>query len=223
MKKPLLGSSEQLASFRNFVATHLKSIDVALLVPILCGTGLALLATFAIGFTVAFKKTGPYDFITHNLSVMSSLIRHGEVIGVGRRMQAPEGAVREFAYAHNANLMVGEGYYAIMGWSDQHRSYSVRLFDAQLDEVHEWVVNETAYSNKAQHTQNSPHAMEVLSDGSLLVSFDWLGLVARLDICSDLVWQREGYYHHSFAQASDGGVWTWYGEGTAYGQIQDIL
>jgi hypothetical protein len=156
--------------------------------------------------------------------IVQPLVEHKTFVAAGRLHTAPPGASREPATLHEPALSTGSGYYAILGWDSDRAAYSVFLRSATGTLLHTWPIDEMTITDKAQHRQNGPHAMEVLPDGSLLVSFDWLGLMARLDSCGRKIWSRDGYFHHSFSPAADGGMWTWYGgKLTAYGQIQDIL
>lgn len=194
-----------------------------LFVSVASGLLLLALVSAAIGFAVGYKRIWPFAQIQEAKRILRSLVTSGEVVGTGRRMPAPEGASREPAALHDPAGAIGEGYYAILAWDNGRDAYSVFLRDAAGELIHTWPIDEMAFSDKAEHRQNAPHAMEVLKDGSVVVSFDWLGLIARLDACGDVIWSREGFFHHSFSPAADGGLWTWYSEKTAYGQIQDIL
>jgi len=178
---------------------------------------------FMAGLAVAQFRLFPYDQIREVSRIAISLLEYGSVIGAGRRVLPPEGSSRETVSVHEPEAAIGEGYYALFGWDGELRSYSVRLFDSSGALAHTWPIKETSFSDKAKHLQNAPHAMELLPDGSLIVSFDWIGLMARVDACGDAIWVRDGFFHHSFSPASDGGIWTWYGEKSAYGQFQYIL
>ena len=184
---------------------------------------LLVLGVGGAGFIAGAKEMWPYEALRSSEQVVSSLLEHGEVVADGRRRRAPEGAARDDVAVHDASAAIGEGFYAVMGWDGNLSSYSVRLYDAAGAVAHVWPVDETSISERAQHRENGPHAMEVLDDGSVIVSFDWLGLMARLDPCGDALWSMDGFYHHSFSPAADGGLWTWYGEGSSYGQVQDIV
>lgn len=188
-------------------------------------SGLVLFAAlfFGLGLAIATYRLPPYEQIREVVRIAESLLRHGEVIAEDRRMRPPEGAARTLAVVHDPSAAMGEGHYALLGWDSRLGTYSVRLHDAAGTLVHTWPIDETSFSDLAQHNQNAPHAMLVMEDGSILVSFDWIGLMARLTPCGEAVWVEEGFYHHSFSRAADGGVWTWFGEGTAYGQFQDIV
>ena len=176
-----------------------------------------------IGFSVAEKRIWPYHQIRSGTSILVSLAKHGEVIGKGRQHVAPEGASREPVTIHAPAAAIGAGYYALLAWDNARKSYAVKLFDHGGTPIHTWPIDETSFSNRARHHQNGPHAMEVLPDGSVLVSFDWLGLLVRLDACGKALWTREDFYHHSFSPAVDGGIWTWLGKNAPYSQVQDIV
>jgi hypothetical protein len=188
-------------------------------------SGILLLALISagFGFIVGDRKIWPSALIKETEHILRSFAANGEVVAVGRQHLAPQGASREPAAVHNAAAAIGEGHYALLGWDGPRGAYSVFLRDAAGKLVHAWPIDEMAISDKAENRQNGPHAMTVLADGSLVVSFDWLGLMARLDACGNALWSRDGFFHHSFSRAADGGVWTWYGKETAYGQIQTIL
>jgi len=188
-------------------------------------SGLMLLGIFSAGtgFLVGKEKLWPYTEIRQVYKIVQSFVNHGEFVAEGRQVLAPEGASRTAMVLHDSAQSMGSGYYSILGWDSNHKGYSVNLHDNEGALIHTWPIDEKAFSEKAEHRQNGPHAMEVLSDGTLLVSFDWLGLMTRLDACGKPIWSREGFFHHSFSPSADGGIWTWYGEQTAYGQVQDIL
>jgi hypothetical protein len=190
---------------------------------VISGTVLLAGLLVGLGFVAGAKRVWPYRELMEAQRILGSLIEHGEVVAEGRRREAPEGAARALATVHMPGAAIGGGHYAIMGWDVERDAYAVRLFDAAGGLAHVWPIDEMAISERATSRQNAPHAMQPLPDGTLVVSFDWLGLVARLDPCGEAIWSRDGFYHHSFSPAADGGLWTWWGEGTAYGQIQDIL
>lgn len=193
------------------------------LVSALSGLALLTIVGFLVGFYVAHWRWFPYREITVGVDILQSLFRHGEVIGEGRRPMAPVGASRIPATIHDADAAIGEGYYSLLGWDVEQKSYSVRLYDAAGTLMHIWPIDEPSFSDKPKHRQNNPHPMEVLADGSILIGFDSIDLIARLDACGEPIWVREGFFHHSFARSVDGGFWTWYGEKSANGQIQDLL
>ena len=193
------------------------------IVSIVAGIILFAIIFAGVGFQVAVKQTWPYHQIKEVKRIVSSLILDGTVIGEGRRNPAPSGASRDFVTINDPAQSIGSGHFALLAMDNARDAYSVFLYSADGKLRHTWPIDELAYTDKAAHHQNAPHAMEILPDGTALVSFDWLGFVARIDACGDAIWGKDGYYHHSFSPASDGGIWTWYGAETAYGQVQDIL
>jgi len=188
-------------------------------------SGLLLLALFSAlsGYYVYDKKIWPYEQVKKTAQIVRSYIEYGEFVAEGRRHPAPEGASREPASLHDPAGSIGEGYYALMAWDNARGAYSVFLRGPGGELIHTWPIDEMALTDRAKHRQNSPHAMEVLPDGSVVVSFDKLDLMARLDPCGKALWTRQGYFHHAFSPAAGGGLWTWYGEHSMRDQIQDIL
>ena len=197
--------------------------DERSLVSVICGWVLLSIICFGAGLAVAHTKVFPYYQLIYLTEIAQSLVLHGEAIGKGRRIEAPPGAPRALVTIHDSGAVIGAGHYALLGWDMTLDSYSVRLFDSSGILVHTWPVDEMSFTDKAKHRQYAPHAMEVLTDGSVLVSYDKLGLVARVNTCGEAIWVREEFFHHSFSPAADGGIWTWRGDKTAYGQIQDVV
>ncbi|WP_172299809.1 arylsulfotransferase family protein [Pseudoruegeria sp. HB172150] len=189
----------------------------------MAGLALLVLLSAALGFSVAHRQLWPYVQILRAQYILYTLWTYGDVPAAGRRHLAPSGAARVPAVIHDPDSVIGEGHYAFLAWDAPRAAYSIFLRDASGELVHTWPVDEMAITDRAEHHENAPHAMEVLPDGTALVSFDWLGLIARLDACGDPIWSREGFFHHAFSPAADGGIWTWYGAGSAYGQMQAIL
>lgn len=205
------------------MATRNNSKNSPFYFSLISGLVLLALVSAGLGFHFGSQRIWPYSEIQKVVRVVESLATHGEIVGEGRRNPAPAGAAREVVKLHAPDRAINSGYFALFGWDNARSAYSVFLYDAAGATQHVWPIDEMAISDKAKHRQNAPHAMEVLPDGSVLVSFDWLGLMARLDACGTPLWSREGFFHHSFSPAADGGIWTWYGEGTAYGQFPEIV
>ncbi|MEL6913380.1 MAG: arylsulfotransferase family protein [Pseudomonadota bacterium] len=178
---------------------------------------------FGLGAYAGRTNAWPLSAVRDAVGIVRSLILEGEVIPDARRAPAPQGASRDRVTVHDAAASMGAGHYALLGWDVAAGHYGLFFHDAAGTLLHTIPIDEMTFEPRAEHNSNAPHAMQMLPDGSVLVSFDWIGTVARLDACGVPIWQREGFYHHSFEPAADGGIWTWWGELTAYGQIQDIL
>lgn len=192
-------------------------------VSIITGMLLFALIFLGYGFVTSSEKLWPAHQADKMIEVVKSFLKYGEFVPSGRRIAVPEGAARERVVVHDPAAAMGEGYYAVFGWDDEIGSYAIWLYDAKGELRHLWPVNEKSFYARAKHNSNAPHAMEIMPDGSVIVSFDWLGMMTRLDACGEPMWLQEGFYHHAFSRDDDGGIWTWYGEKTGYGQIQDIV
>lgn len=188
---------------------------------------LAALIIFVGGMYVTENRRFPYPQVKKAHYILQGLMSDGEVIPEGRRVPAPEGAARDFATVHDAEAAIGSGYYAMMLWDVPLGMYSVRLFDAGGTLIHTWPIDEMSFTDKAIDHNNRHHPMYVLPDGSIVVGFDELPVMVRLDACGKAVWTREdGYYHHSFSPSADGGIWTWYTKPSDYSNLvqrQDIV
>jgi len=150
-------------------------------------------------------------------------MKYGEIVASGRRNTAPEGAQRVPAFVHDPSRVDPEGHYALLAWDATADGYAIKLYNAAAEQVHSWPLKPSDILNQPMSNENSPHAMDVLPDGSAIFSLDRFGLIARIDACGDAIWHRDGFHHHSFAHSADGGIWTWFGQNTGYGQIQDLL
>ena len=214
---------ENCPSFPANEETALQGDDFSSAISRASGLFLICLLCIFIGFITAQKKIWPYSQIMRGTAVAGSLLTHGEVVAKGRRHTVPEGASRVPVKVSDPKSAIGTGYYALLLWDNELKSYAVKLYDHSGHMVHVWPIDDLSLSDRAKHRQNGPHAMEVLPDGSILVSFDWLGLMARLDACGKALWTNDAFYHHSFSFAADGGVWTWLGQNASYSQLQDIV
>lgn len=181
------------------------------------GVVLAAAAVFLYGFSVERYQVWPYHPIHDTMNVVKSIRTYGEVVPVGRRVDAPAAAPRE-RFSIEREGLVTAGYYVFTGWNDDAGLYGAWLYDQDGGLVHTWHFDYAALDpdgpwNGADH----PHPVYPLEDGSLVVAFDSGDVLARLDTCSEPMWIKHGIYHHSLARADDGSFWIWRGDGTPYG------
>jgi hypothetical protein len=180
-------------------------------------------AVWSYGVAVGKNRLPPAGLVNDAIRYVRSYATYGEFVPEKRRVPAPADAPRMRFALHEPAAAMGIGYYAILGWDDAAGRYAVWLHEADGSLAHVWPVDETQFAGLPRNTSTGPHAMLPLEDGSVLVSFDRKGIMARLDACGRATWMKEGFYHHSFDRASDGGVWTWFGAGTAYGHYQYVV
>lgn len=200
----------------------MNGLKVALAVSI---TGVAVLAGGGLwlwGYMAGTGTAWPGEraaVIVHNLK---SLLQYGEFVPEGRRMPAPLAASREPFTIHDPEAAQGDGFYAVFGWDGGADHYAVWLWQADGTLAHKWPVDEQTFA-RARQSANGAHAMLPLRDGSILVSYDRLPLIARLDACGGVIWSQRGYHHHAFSASAEGGVWTWYSELNPYGEDQHLV
>lgn len=189
------------------------------IISILSGVLLGVVVLVGYGFAVGRWNVWPAERIEPLLKVVQSYRQYGEIVPENRRVRAPRGAARTRRVAHDADAL-NDGYHALLGWNDETKLYAVWLYDAAGTLVHEWQIDERTFLEDVHDNHNAPHPLHVMRDGSILISFDWAAGMARLDPCGEPIWTQRGHYHHSFAEAADGGIWTWYGRDTSYGEYQ---
>jgi hypothetical protein len=111
-------------------------------------------------------------------------------------------------------LRVVAGYF-----HDRAAATGAILLDEHETELHFWPIDyhriaasiEEAFPH-ARH--NFLHGFEVLPDGSIVVSFDGGGVLARLDACGQVLWALPGGYHHAISREGDGTLWAVGGPGS---------
>lgn len=181
------------------------------------------LGAFVYGLAVERRQLWPYEITQSMYRAARSLILQGEIIPEGRRMRAPRDAAREAFKIHDPSAMA-EGYYVFVGWDDAQGVYAAWLYDRTGRLLHTWSWDYLRLDPDGPlNGDDTPHAFHVLADASIVVGFDHGDVVARLDACSEPVWIKPAIYHHSFEAADDGSLWTWEGEGTAYGHYDRIV
>ncbi|MCG8444038.1 MAG: arylsulfotransferase family protein, partial [Caulobacterales bacterium] len=184
---------------------------------------LGAIALWSYGVAVGKGRAWPASLVDQSLTIAASYILFGEFVPQNRRHDPPQGASRERMVVHDPAAAMGEGFYAIYGWDDDAGNYAVWLHDAAGALLHRWNVRETSFHDAATSNANNPQPLTILEDGSIIVGFDAVDVMARLDPCGDPIWTKPGFFHHSFSRAEDGGVWTWYAERSAYEQYQYMV
>ncbi len=104
-----------------------------------------------------------------------------------------------------------DGATLIAGLFDDRMEF--RLVDMAGEELHRWQisVNETfpnqSHLEQALHDWDSQmHGMVLLENGDILFNFERVGLV-RIDRCSNIVWARPNFGHHSVFLDHDDTIW----------------
>lgn len=183
---------------------------------------LATLAIFAFGLAAGRFQVWPYEVVLSMWDSSQSLIRFGRVVPKQQLVEAPADASRQRFTIYSPEL-TNEGFYTFLGWDDQSQRYSAWLYDSNGKHLHTWVVNYYELDPEGPSTSDSPHAMAVLRDGSIIVNYDDADIMPRLGTCSKPIWINHGVYHHSLHEADDGTFWTWLAERSAYGQYQYLI
>lgn len=174
-------------------------------------------SVFTIGLIVGSFKVWPYELIESMYSATLSMLRYGELVPNGRLLKVPDYVSRENFVVYDDNK-VQSGFYAYMGYDGLSNKYMAWLMDDKGNKLHSWDLSYKSFDKDGPlNDSDAPHAFTILSDGSLVVSFDKGDVMARIDQCGTPIWIKKGVYHHSLSISDDGTLWTWRGEKTAYG------
>lgn len=184
---------------------------------------LGAVAVFAYGLAVGRYGLWPFPFLQRTQQAAVSLWRFGELVPEGRRVPAPEEAPRQAFTIHEPARM-HDGYYVFLGASEQSGRYAAWLYDQSGRRVHTWEIDYATLDPGGPSSRiGSPHALQVLPDGSLVVAFDDGDVMGRIDACSEPVWVKRGIFTHALSQADDGSLWTWRAEGSHYAQYHYLV
>lgn len=107
---------------------------------------------------------------------------------------------------------VTPGYTLIAGLStDQDTSpFTVTMFDEAGEQVHQWPIDYADAEPDGKSPLNTMlHGMEVMPDGSLILTFDAGNAIARFDACGMPMWSTLGEYHHAISPDGQGNFLTW--------------
>ncbi|MEX2409422.1 MAG: arylsulfotransferase family protein, partial [Rhodovibrionaceae bacterium] len=108
---------------------------------------------------------------------------------------------------------LGEGRLLVAGLTPGRAALnSARLLDSAGEELHIWPFDYTRLDETKEAWNVFQHGIAVLEDGSIVVNFDSGQRLARFGACGDVLWSREGAYHHAVTAAEDGTLWTLEGE-----------
>ena len=183
---------------------------------------LTLGGTWMFGALSAHNGVFPWPPLENAGALVARYLETGVVGPEFRVLVAPPGQTRQTVAVHDG---AADGYTAIMLWDQAAQSYAARLLDSAGTAIHSWPIDYLAVDPEGPPGgSDTPHGLEILPDGSIVVSFDLGKAMARLDACGQPMWVAPGVYHHSVHRADDGSLWAWMGEGaTAYGDYQYIV
>ena len=168
---------------------------------------------FAFGVLVGRYQIWPAEQIRLLAKSAESLARYQALVPDGRRMRAPTDAIAQRHVIIDESRAMTGGHFALFGWDNAAQMNAVWLYSADGEMVHKWPVDDARLSAGPATNSSGPHGLLVLKDGSVMVNFDRIGEVFRLDACGEPVWTATKHYHHSLAPSADGSVWTWAGRG----------
>jgi hypothetical protein len=184
---------------------------------------LIAVASFGYGLAVVRYEIWPFGLIQDSTYAVDSIVRFGEIVPRGRRIDPPADASRQPLTVHDP-ARIGDGQFVFLGSDDSTHAYAAWLYDSTGRKLHTWRIDYRALDpDGPANGADMPHAFQVLRDGSALVSYDGGDVMARIDACSEPVWIREGIFHHAITAADDGSFWVWRADGSHYAQYHYLL
>jgi hypothetical protein len=182
---------------------------------------LLLLGMFSYGFLVGAYNYWPHDTLVLMKTAANSFLETGQFVPKNLIIKSTTDEARERFTIYDTTR-IADGYYVFMGWDKPNDQYMIWLYDNKGVQLHSWPLNYAALDDGAPtHSRaDSPHGLQVLPDGSVIVNFDKGKVMARLDVCSKPIWIKDGIFHHSLDSDENGHMWTWRADGTAYGDQQ---
>jgi hypothetical protein len=165
------------------------------------------------GVAVGKFQIWPYGPLDVMYNHVNAFVNAGVWAPEGRVVRAPATAARNRVVMHLAKQFM-PGYRAIMGWDRVSQDHAIWLLDDRGNEVHSWRIDQGSLGlDDRPSGGGTPHGMQVLEDGTILVNFDDHTALTRLDPCGDPIWiRKDGVYHHAIGRDDDGSFWTWRGD-----------
>lgn len=104
-----------------------------------------------------------------------------------------------------------EGYRAIYGIFDfDDAMHGVVLLDPEGRVVNIWKTSQENIEWESRTDANIfPHGFEIASDGSIIAAYDSGSSLTKYDYCNNIVWRKQGQFHHSITFHGDEIVWVW--------------
>ncbi|MEO1316555.1 MAG: arylsulfotransferase family protein [Pseudomonadota bacterium] len=192
---------------------------LAALISIAAAAMLSLGGTFAGGFVVAHKELWPYTLLVDAGRAVRSTISTGSPEGNRyARKFLKAGAQGRWETSRPQEML--PGFYAVLGYDIGPGNHTMRLFSSSGDLVSTIDVNQALDMTDRAIEYKDPHGFALLADGSIMVNFDRLPTLARIDACGEVMWRNEALFHHSIELTDRNTAWTWRGEPDAYSMAQ---
>ena len=187
----------------------------------LAGLFLLLAAVFFIGMWSVHKDWLPWRTTEDARKLWHSWKATGRFLRDGTYPKRQAYAASGFSTVFDA-AAVAPGYLVVNRFHPTEQRFITDLIDVQGNILHSWPIDLSVIlpgGNPVEFT----HITTALPDGTLLVNFDDVTAVARLDACGTPIWTKtDQVYHHSIEQADDG-FWTWQDGSWDGGQDQRMV
>lgn len=169
---------------------------------------------FAVGIAFALLQPPPFRTVERHINnVVDTIVYWKNDFGIEptRYLRAERGARPADPILQPGKL--APGWRVVAGYvRDRSSPAGAILFDEQGVERFFWPIDpdtiRDALGDTNPRSRNAVlHGFEMLRDGSLVVSFDVGELMARLDACGQVMWGKDGAFHHSVSLGDDDTLW----------------
>lgn len=187
----------------------------------LAGLFLLMLGVFFTGMWSVHKNWLPWRTTEDARKLLHSWRATGQFLRDGTYPKRPDYAADAFSTVYNA-AKVAPGYLVVNRFHPTEQRFVTDLIDEAGTIIHSWPIDLSVILPGASPVEFT-HITTALPDGSLLVNFDDVTAMARLDACGTPIWTKtDQVYHHSIERADDG-FWTWQDGNWEGGQDQRMI
>lgn len=176
-------------------------------IPILAALFLAAVTSFLAGMWTTHKVWWPWQKLSDVQVALRSWRATGYFLPADTYARRKPDVPDAVHTVHDA-AAVSPGLWAINRYDPATRGYVFELIDATGAVLNSFPID-YAKIKEGGRSSEFAHIATVLPDGSVLVVWDDVPGMARLDACGDPIWAKtDRIYHHSLERGVDG-YWTW--------------
>ena len=165
---------------------------------------------FLYGYMAATSRLPPSGLITTAVSTLKDLRQHWKNdlnIEPTRHLVKADAGRQRFVIHAPDRMAPGDRLVAGLTAGRTAMNGAI-LYRADGTELHYWPVDYAQLDPEGPDPENVMlHGLAIFSDGSVIVSFDEGRVLAKLDACGNIIWNRRGWYHHAVSKSFDGTIW----------------
>lgn len=193
----------------------------ARIVSLLGGLFLVLLGSFFGGMWTTHKNWWAWRTVEDGRKLLHSYQATGRFLRDGTYIKRQPYMANAF-YTAQDPAAIAKGYLVINRFHPAEQRFVTDLIDMEGKIIHSWPINLPSILPGGPAVEFI-HIATALPDGSLLINFDDVTAMARIDACGVPIWSKtDQVYHHSIERADDG-YWTWQDSNWEGGQNQRMV